>query len=41
MKKKYSIDWFLGEDERFFFKIDFDKIDKIVVEYNFEKIGME
>ncbi len=25
----------------FFLKIDFDKTDKIVVEYNLEKIGME
>ncbi|MTZ12099.1 hypothetical protein GNE73_28000 [Klebsiella pneumoniae] len=40
-KKKYSTDWLLGEDERLFLKIDFDKTDKIVVEYNLEKIGME
>ncbi|EOQ21999.1 MULTISPECIES: hypothetical protein [Enterobacteriaceae] len=40
-KKKYSTDWLLGEDERLFLKIDFDKTDKIVVEYNLEQIGME
>jgi hypothetical protein len=39
--KKYSTDWLLGEDERLFLKIDFDKTDKIVVEYNLEQIGME
>ena len=40
-KNKYSTDWLLGEEERFFVKISFEKIEKIVVEYNFEKIGME
>ena len=40
-KKKYSTDWLLGEDERLFLKFDFEKTDKVVVEYNLEKIGME
>lgn len=40
-KKRYSSNWLLGEDERLFKKMKFEKVDKIIVNSNFEAIGME
>ncbi|MCE0812930.1 hypothetical protein [Buttiauxella sp. S04-F03] len=40
-KLKYSSHWLLGENERLFSKVSFDKVATIVVQYSLEAIGME
>lgn len=40
-KQKYSTHWLLGEKERLFSKVSFDKITTVVVQYSLEAIGME
>lgn len=40
-KKKYSSHWLLGESERLFSKVSFDKVATVVIQYSLEAIGME
>lgn len=40
-KQKYSSHWLVGENERLFSKVSFDKVATVVVQYSLEAIGME
>lgn len=40
-KQKYSSHWLVGENERLFTKVSFDKVATVVINYSLEAIGME